>query len=210
MKMDEFFNYLSKGEIPPEPLGLFRPDISKPLNPSRLLSNYKARLKAISYGMWAIVDLKWTKLLADWASTGRVLEIMAGAGWIAKALTLHGVDIIATDDYSWDAHDSYSRMKKIHKIEKLTALDAVAQYGDNSEILLVSWVPYDETDICEACDLWGTDKPIIFIGEGGGGCNATDEFFENFQEINGPKIPLQQWEGLHDYVQFGYWARERR
>ena len=45
---------------------------------------------------------------------------------------------------------------------------------------------------------------MIFIGEGYGGCTASDEFFDNIVEIEDETFSeaikeYKQWWGIHDY-----------
>ena len=74
-----------------------------------------------------------------------------------------------------------------------------------ADVLLVSWPPYEDDTIIKVCRTWGPNRPIIYIGEHDGGCNAPAEFFDHFQEIdNQPNIPLMSWDGIHDYVLIGF------
>ena len=50
------------------------------------VGTFDIRRRVTSRGMWAIVDKTWTARLAAWIAGRRVLEVMAGAGWLAKAL----------------------------------------------------------------------------------------------------------------------------
>ena len=195
----EFATCLKAGEIPPGP-----PEGSSPQGrdwgsaaSSRFRSDITAR------GMWAIVDRVWTKALADWIGERTCLEIMAGAGWLAKALSDYGIDIIATDNGEWD--ERHSKIVFVHKIERLNGLESVKKYKDR-DILIASWPPYEDLAICHICKEWGSEKPIIYIGEESEGCTATDKFFEHFQQIeNQPHIPLMAWGGLHDTVIIGHY-----
>ena len=47
--------------------------------------------------MWSLVDSVWTRDLADWIDQRICLEVMAGASWLAKALSAHGSSLVATD-----------------------------------------------------------------------------------------------------------------
>jgi hypothetical protein len=165
------------------------------------IEGYHVKDKLRRLGMFAIVDKYWTKQLANWIDGRRCLEIMSGWGWLAKALSEHGVNIVATDDYSWG---HYEMIQQVHPIEQLDACEAVEKYND-AEVLLCSW-PYMDNDFTAACRLWGSNRPIIYIGEGYGGCTANDEFYEGFQELNEPvKIDLLSWNHIHDRVQIGHW-----
>lgn len=203
MKIEDFLTYVTNGQIPPEPPD--RPEGDDMFD--SLMQEYGSRAECTKRGMWALVDQRWTKVLADWIGKRRVLEVMAGMGWLAKALEDHGIDIIATDNGSWN--DRVEGMNgPVHKIIRLDAVKAVRKYTGSVDILMVSWPPYGDKKIIKACSIWGTDRPIVYIGEWDG-CCTTDAFFEHFKEDkNAPAIPLRQWEGLHDEVIIGYWEEE--
>lgn len=158
------------------------------------------RGEVTDYGMWALVDLQWTKKLANWIDKRIVLEVMAGRGWLAKALHHHGVNVIATDNYDWE--EKHEKGKMVFDIERLDALDAVKQYP-NADILIVSWPPYEHSHINKVCAEWGKTRPIVYIGEGYGGCTADNEFHKRFEETQTMSIP--QWDGIHDHIEIGYY-----
>ena len=189
-KAKQFLATVQDGEIPE----LFN------VSPSEWQENHILRRELTKIGMWAIVDKSWTKHLADDEIKGRkCLEVMAGNGYLSKALSEHGVDIIATDDKSWDGmnHDVFD-------VEKLSGVESIEKYGDNCDILIVSWPPYEDPEINEICRKWGKDKRIIFIGEGCGGCTADDTFFDNF-EYEDSSVDLPSYWGINDYIFVGYY-----
>lgn len=133
------------------------------------------------YGMWGIVDLVWTKALANFVGGRKCLEIMAGRGWLSKALRHHGVDVIATGKLS-NSYDQLLARGTVTEVEELDAVAAVAKYGRDVDVLVVSW-PVADLTMYRALQYWGYDKPIIFVGEWYSdqiltlsGC-ASDEFF---------------------------------
>lgn len=148
------------------------------------------------FGMWALVDMVWTKRLANWIGCRTVLEIMAGNGWLSRALSLHGVRCFATDsrEQNWPA-------PPVFPVHKVSAIKAVKRY--RADILVISWPPYECDVIVEACK-WRGSRPIIYIGEGDGGCNAGEEFWEHF-DGDILEVDLPQWQFIHDYVWAGHW-----
>lgn len=152
------------------------------------------------YFMFAIVTRDWVNELARWIGDRKCLEIMAGAGWLAKALNEAGIDVIATDDLSWTYHAKPEK-KHVFPIENLNAITAVNTHQD-ADVLIVSW-PYMDNDVVEAIAAWGNEKPIVYIGEDKGGCTATDTFFDHFKENKVIYIP--QWPGIHDFCAIGHW-----
>ena len=202
MKLEEFLEQVQRGCIPLEaPDGL---SISRFEHNSHT-SFWRARGECVKRGMWSIVTKTWASLLAEWIGDRKVLEIMAGPGWLAKALLDEGTRIIPTDDNSWS--HKHSKVSFLLPIIQMDCIEAVKQYPE-AQILLVSWPPYGEEAICNACAAWGSDRPIIYIGEGYGGCNAPEEFFDYFQEIETPpEIPFVSWPGLYDHIFIGYYRR---
>lgn len=171
------------------------------------MEEYHTKDKLRKLGMFAVVDQYWTKQLADWIGSRKCLEIMSGWGWLAKALSEYGTNIVATDDHSW--HDYYN-IERVHPVEKLDARVAATEYTD-CEVLLCSW-PYMDDDFAMACKAWGPERPIVYIGEGYGGCTASDAFFEGFKELEPQpvEIGILAWSGIHDHVQIGHWKKNSK
>jgi hypothetical protein len=116
----------------------------------------------------------------------RVLEIFSGIGVLAKVLLDAGIDITPTSipRYSEEADAD----KVGAGVFRLDALSAVKELGSEHDVLLIVW-PTVTNDVLKAANLWGKEKPIIFVGEVTdyskkppflGGC-ATDEFFDAFK-----------------------------
>jgi len=63
----------------------------------------------------------------------RCLEIAAGDGTLARLLREHGVEVTATDDYSWDV------VRFADHVEKCDATTALRRY--QPEVVLCSWPP---------------------------------------------------------------------
>jgi hypothetical protein len=198
---EEFINCLKRKEIPPAPPEGCTED-GFILN-VRSTYQYEVMGAVREFGMFAIVDQLWTKQLADWIDSRKCLEVMAGAGWLSKSLQEQGVDIIPTDNGSWDKIVE----KQVIPVEKISGLDAVKKYSDY-DILIVSWPDYDGEEICEICQEWGSTKPIVYIGEDMYGCTACDKFFDHFKvdpDFDGESIPMMVWTGIHDQVMIGYY-----
>jgi len=197
--------FIRDGKVPPEPPNwLTRNGYSSP-GLRNYSSYWEARRECTEHGMWAIVDLNWTKVLAGWIGGRKVLEIMAGRGWLAKALAFHGTSITVTDNYGWAA--KHDKTKNVHPVIRLKAENAIRKYAD-AEVLIVSWPPCNGHEIIRVAEIWGRGRPLVYIGEGGGGCNAPEGFFEHFKELDNdhPDIPLYSWDGIHDHVWIGHWT----
>lgn len=166
-------------------------------------------------GMFAFVCPQWVDPLAKWIGERKALEVMAGAGWLARALRDKGTQLTATDDYSWIDKGGWETQTTI---ERLNAVDAVEKYGRNSDVLIISW-PYMDSEAFHALHEWDKARPgapVIYIGEDEGGCTANIEFFNHFQEIDNDwhlfsgrpsfepvRSNYRTYFGLHDRVILG-------
>jgi len=204
MDIDAFMECVRQGTIPPgSPDGLDEHGWAHPDWYYHGTEHVLARGECNKHGMWAIISRNLARAMAEYIGQRRVLEIMAGAGWLARALSDEGVPVIATDSGEWN--ERHDKMCRLYPVEHLEASAAVARYPD-AEVLLVSWPPYGETPIIAACERWGIGRPIINIGETAGGCNAPDEWWDHFWENRDIQIPLASWPGLHDHVFVGHWS----
>jgi hypothetical protein len=151
-------------------------------------------------GLWPMVDKEFYQEVAEYIKGKSVLEVMAGAGFHGKGLSEQGIEIICTDDFSWDT--THTEMTLVYPVFNIDAISAINQYKD-ADILLISWPPYGDETIIKVCSNW--NKPIIYIGEPIGGCNAPHEFFNHFNE--GYSFYINQWCGLHDQALYGYYKQ---
>jgi hypothetical protein len=119
-----------------------------------------------------------------------------------------GVDIIAADDYSWSKARNWA--EPVTEVEELDAVEAVKKYGNNIDLLIISWPYMDETayNTIKELNNINSNVQIIYIGEEIDGCTANNDFHEHFQEIEDEEFQkavsgFQQWWGLHDRVYLG-------
>jgi len=200
MKLEQYMEYIRKYEIPPEPPYMPRDSLYAELD------HYKARDECTSRGLWTVIADTWVAQLAEWIGERKCVEVMAGAGWLAKALQNHNVDVWPTDNYSWNQR--HSKMQFLTGVTQTNATAAVKSAKD-AEILIVSWPPYGGTAIVYACNEWDDRGYIVYIGEKQWGCNAPDSFFERFWiPDDTPRIHLPQWPGLHDEIMIGIWRKK--
>ena len=129
---------------------------------------------------------------------------MAGRGWLAKALSEEGIDIIATDDNSWG--DKHNKALSVYAIIFMDAIKAIRKFGADCEVIIMSWPPYNGEIATKVLKAWGQNKPVVYIGEGYGGCNAPDSFWQCWRECSEIQIPLAHWYGLHDHIEIGYYS----
>ena len=163
-------------------------------------------------GMYALVSWAWVTPLAEWIGDRKVLEVLSGRGWLAYALREKGIDLIATDNFSWGQSH---RDKALTEVIEMDALDAVEKYGESTDILILSWPPYGEEIAYRAMKKLYDINPnavIVFIGEGSGGCTADDNFFDHFEPLyNDSFSPViegyESWHTLHDCPQLGRYRK---
>ncbi len=198
--IDAYVAQVLRGEVPSE-----APYI--PNWPLSHVDTYAQRDKVKRAGMFALVDKQMALRLSDIIkkatnlSNPRVLEVMAGVGWLARALADTGLDVEAVDDASWSFHDTASQ---VFPVRCMDALEAVKSCS--ADCLVVSWPPYSDEHIVAVCKAWGTTRPIVYIGEGEGGCCACDAFFASL-DMEVVEVGMAQWDGLHDRVYLGKWGR---
>ena len=158
-------------------------------------------------GMYAFVCWDWVNPLTEWIGKRKVLEIMAGAGWLAKALRSKGIDVIATDDHSWIDEKRWPLQTEV---ERLSALKALKKYGRSVDIVICSW-PYMNNDAYHALRLLGKINPaaiFLYIGEWEGGCTASNKFFEHYGLIEQEQFKkvtraYKSWWCMHDRIYLG-------
>lgn len=140
------------------------------------------------YG-FVLVTRRMVRELAKVFGNDTVLEIMSGTGYLAYALQKEGVNVIATDNHSWDEnvfHTVYPWVD-LHDVDCLHAIEWCAKNQPEVRWVLMSWPPYQDPIACHVVRLLEEinntirkDNPInlLYIGEDEGGCTADYDFFE--------------------------------
>lgn len=146
----------------------------------------------------------WVKPLAKWIGNRPCLEIMAGSGYLSYALNKYGVNIKATDNYSWQK--KLDMTQKYYRVENMDAVEAVLKYGKDVKFVICSWPYMDNTAFraLMAMERVNFNCRMIYIGEGYAGCTADDNFFEyqevcNVEGFNKAVSAYRSWTGVHDY-----------
>ena len=158
----------------------------------RAINFIEERIEYINTASFTFLSKQWISHLAKYMEGKRVLELMSGTGALAKCLMDEGVDIKATDNMSW--HESKPECIRFNweenmwcTVEKIDNVNAIRKYGNDVDLILISWIPYNEDDICKdiinAIREVNPDINIVLIGEDEGGCCASDIFFENIVDI---------------------------
>lgn len=185
---------IAAGEVPEAFPGPLLPDQYRDVHPLLPPVNWNSEMRTFqrTRGMFAIVDQTWTARLADRLRGLRALEVMAGRGWLAKAMRQHGIHWIATDDHSMFT-------APITPVERLDAVEAVIAYRQEADVLVMSWPPLNDP-VCERVTCaWPAGKPIVYIGEWRG-CTGTDRLPTLLEGDNRFAIDLPRYPGFSDDV----------
>lgn len=116
--------------------------------------------------------------IAKFLNDKKVLEVLSGCGFLAKELKIRGVNIIATDDFSW--HDDGWIDWTKDNIICLDACEAIEKYKDWADIIIMAWPPYEDNNdigskVLKLCIQYNI--PLLYQGEWDGGNCASEEFF---------------------------------
>ena len=155
---------------------------------------------------FSIITKELIEDFCNYIGNKKVLEICAGSGLLSKYLYDSGIDIIATDNYSWDDEISYLWANSDHKyynVIKMDAIDAMNDYPDR-DIILLSWPEKGNTidnNVLNKCVF--ENKTLILIGEIEGGCTGSTEFFDSvYKLVSKGKIKTNY--NLYDYINKDY------
>lgn len=119
------------------------------------------RREIISYCGFSLVAYEWVRPLAEWIGSRRCLEIMAGTGALSKALRDCGVQIHATDNYSW-----HWATRPWLGIENIDFREAIQKYGKDVELIICSWPPAGTAaDAIKTMRIVNPQSQMIYIGE---------------------------------------------
>lgn len=67
------------------------------------------------------------------------LEVMAGKGLLSKSIQEHGLEMIATDDKSWE-------ISRDDSVETLSAIESFHKYKNEIDFIILSWIPFKDTE----------------------------------------------------------------
>ncbi len=178
--------------------------------PNDFTKNFHLRSKVIEDMGFVLISKDWISPFSDWIGSRKCLEIMAGSGALSYSLMQQGVNIITTDDFSWEMSEKqklwWNNGKLWTKIEKINYLDAIKKYGKDIDIIIMSW-PYMDNMAARALIKMRKINPLclmIYIGEGSGGCTANDRFFQLIRPIQDYSFEesvkkFKRWWGIYDY-----------
>lgn len=133
------------------------------------------------------------------ASYGPVVEIGAGTGYWAELLRQRGCDVAAYDIMG----ESHAKWFPHGLVGHVDVGDASMAGEHPDRTLLLVW-PYMDAMAFDAATAYAHSggKRLVYVGEGHGGCTATDEFFDLLREewTEVAEVSIPQWTGIHDYM----------
>lgn len=214
-ELEKCKDILRSGNIPPKAPGVMRDNPDEPLsNLSSMMNISLFRRGYVKEFGYILPTEEWIAPLSLLIGKSKCLEVMSGKGLLTKALMNFGVNCLATDNKSWDGKEGgifganwFDPNSALVDVEKIDALDAIKKYGHDIDYIIVSWPPMDE--LCTEClKLMRTINPnskMIYIGENGGGCTASDSFFELANIIDCPLVDeanlnFPRFGGIYDRI----------
>lgn len=157
---------------------------------------------------FALLSHDWIDELVKYINGRKCLEVMAGCGSLSKILKDKGVDIIATDNFSWNGAANWNTSRNYWTdIEDIDCIKAIEKYGADRDVIIMSW-PFMDDNAYKCLMTMRKINPeavMICIGEGYGGCTADDSFYDAINEIDDEDTKrinenYIQWFGLHDRI----------
>lgn len=138
------------------------------------------------------------KLVDEIAKYSPILEVCAGTGHVAEAVTRRHpeVDYVATDSGKW----KLGVATRYFPVVKQGAAAAINAYPERN--VFMSWPPYNEPVAANAVKNIKPGRYLLLVSEGRGGCVGSDELFDRLDAEFEPIscINIDQWDGLHDYL----------
>ena len=125
------------------------------------------------------LSYNWIRPLSQWIGHRRCLEIMCGSGALSKALRACGVQVIATDNFSWRENAGCWYERSWTDILQMDCLEAIRTYGDQTDLVICSWPYIDETCYHALLELRKANSKalMLYIGEPPNGATASESFF---------------------------------
>lgn len=175
------------------------------------------REKFVAIGMFAFPSWRWINPFVEWINGRKCLEVMAGRGWLSYALRQKGVDVIATDDFSWHRQAQFSKWNDtVTEVKEYDAVAAIEQFGKDVGIVIMGWPYMDDTAyrVLKRLHEINPNAILVYIGEGGGGCTADDSFFDHFMPIHDLSFyetvatKYERWDGIRDRIVLGHYSED--
>jgi hypothetical protein len=130
-----------------------------------------------------------SKIIRKLIKDNLVLEVCAGDGTLSHWLRQYGVNIIATDNFSWGVNGKHKSTREnpiisVFEVQKMEALEAIDYYSPR--MVIASWIPYGDS-----LDIKILKKKVeyfILIGESKWGCTGTIDFWDEYKKLGYEEI----------------------
>lgn len=131
------------------------------------------------------LSYNWIRPLAKWIGSRRCLEIMCGSGALSYALQTCGVQVIATDNFSWLENSGCWYERPWTNIQQMDCLDAIRTYGPQTDLVICSWPYMDDTCFQALLEMRKANPTaqMLYIGEPAGGATASKAFFKAVEAV---------------------------
>jgi len=130
-----------------------------------------------------------------------IWEIGSGTGYWAKLISEQGGQIVATEISGNNSFFPDSNIGKHYPVKLLPRQKPKDLKIPAIFSLFICWPPYDNPMAFQYLESY-RGSTFIYVGEGAGGCTATEPFFEllddKWQSIRTVVIP--QFPAIHDYL----------
>ena len=164
--------------------------------------SYKARWKLTEQFAFAIPT---DDVIAAIVKHSPLVEMGAGTGYWASLLAKAGADVLAYDAIKASEKSGFGQVVGQYFPVGYGTPETLAKHEDWS--LLLVWPSYD-IEVGHECLTHWRGQTLIYVGEGCGGCCASDKFFEtlaaDFDELT--CLDLPQWSGINDWC----WIYQRK
>lgn len=156
---------------------------------------------------WVILDWSWiiklAKLIAENEDEGNIIDWGAGTGWLTFCLNCT-LKVIGSNK-TVIAHDFAIKDNEWFKDSGIQApLIIDSQEPTSYSIVICCWPPYNDAFAHQVLQkaIDNNAKYFIYIGEGQGGCNGTDDFFELLYKYEGTYVEdgFKRWFGTNDFL----------
>ena len=161
-----------------------------------LYKRYDAREKFRTGVSWHVPTQSLIDLLKIYSP---LVSVGSGFAYTESIAKEHGVDIIPTDINPNKGNGWCRGGEYFCDVKELEAVSAVKKYRKRN--VFMAWPPYD-TDMAYRVALnMFPGSTLIYVGEGWGGCNGDDQFFQylNDQFVETDFLAIPRWFGLNDY-----------
>jgi len=192
-------------------MSILNGDISGTTKEMRLREEYA------KMGMFCFVSWKWINPIVEWIGDRKCLEVMAGRGWLSHALQQKGINIKATDDYSWFDNKFSNWNNTVTNVEKIDAVNAINKYGKEIDVVFMAWAYMDDTAyrVIKELHKVNPNALVVYCGEGYGGCTADENFHEHFETVDDDVFyeaasNYQRWYSIKDYLELGRYSEKKQ